>query len=140
MMYLELTSESSINDVIRQGTNSNVHSVFVNYTEPGQWRGKSRHKAAQSFVSSHYRRKNQKIPLEERDSRQWTKAEQDADRTEATALLSRLSTQSSFMTALGAGRVDPFNAYCVPNLPVHVHQMLDHGKTHSSPSTSPCFK
>ncbi|OQV05731.1 Fungal specific transcription factor domain-containing protein isoform 2 [Cladophialophora immunda] len=29
-------------------------------------------------------------------------------------------------TVLGAGRVDPFNAYCTPDQPLMVHEMLDH--------------
>ncbi|KIY03668.1 uncharacterized protein Z520_00359 [Fonsecaea multimorphosa CBS 102226] len=29
-------------------------------------------------------------------------------------------------TVLGAGRIDPFNAYCAPDQPLMVHEMLDH--------------
>ena len=29
---------------------------------------------------------------------------------------------------LGAGRLDPFDAYCQQEVPLYVHEMLDHGK------------
>lgn len=32
-------------------------------------------------------------------------------------------------TFLGAGRLDPFDAYCATNQPLMVHEMLDHGKS-----------
>lgn len=31
-------------------------------------------------------------------------------------------------TFLGAGRLDPFDAYCATKQPLMVHEMLDHGK------------
>jgi len=31
-------------------------------------------------------------------------------------------------TLLGAGRIDPFDAYCTRKQPLMVHEMLDHGK------------
>jgi hypothetical protein len=31
--------------------------------------------------------------------------------------------------ALGAGRVDPFNAYCVDSPTLQAHEMLDHGRS-----------
>ena len=113
---------------------SNVHPVFVNYTQSSQWRDKTHHRAAQSFVSGHYRRKNPKIPLETRASL-LTKAEDEHERIEAAALMSRLSTPSSLLTLLGAARRDPFDTYCVSILPVYVHEVLDHGKAQCAPST-----
>jgi hypothetical protein len=36
--------------------------------------------------------------------------------------------------ALGAGRIDPFNAYCVDSPTMQAHEMLDHGRL-----LSPCY-
>jgi len=36
-------------------------------------------------------------------------------------------------TILGAGRVDPFNAYCVFDQPFTTHEMVDHGASDPSP-------
>lgn len=39
--------------------------------------------------------------------------------------------------ALGAGRVDPFNAYCIDRPTVEAHEMLDHGKARICPRDKP---
>ena len=36
--------------------------------------------------------------------------------------------QESFDVALGQGRIDPFNTYPVPGIPLYVHEILDHGE------------
>ena len=36
---------------------------------------------------------------------------------------------SSIHTALGAGRLDPFDVYPFQNLPIYVHEILDHGES-----------
>lgn len=62
--------------------------------------------------------------------------EGDQDAIAASASTSRSSTDSpvgvppdlstSLLTALGAGRLDPFQVYCKKDLPTYVHGVLDH--------------
>ena len=35
----------------------------------------------------------------------------------------------SIYTAVGAGRLDPFDVYPIQNLPLYVHEVLDHGES-----------
>ena len=46
------------------------------------------------------------------------------------SVASDISISSSLSTALGAGRLDPFDVYCKQDLPIHVHRVLDHCLQH----------
>ena len=41
-----------------------------------------------------------------------------------------LTPLSSPQTVIGEGRMDPFNAFCTKDVPVYVHEILDHALSH----------
>ncbi len=55
-------------------------------------------------------------------------SEQAESQAEMAAFSHNVPVGSPQSAALGAGRVDPFNAYCQQDVPLYVHEMLDHGK------------
>ena len=55
-------------------------------------------------------------------------SEQAETKAEMAVFSHKVPVESPRSAALGAGRVDPFNAYCQRDVPLYVHEMLDHGK------------
>ncbi len=101
-------------------------TVFVNYTALAHFKDKAHRKAAQAYLSRNYGRKHRRIVIPRRGKNQPTKAVENDVQLESGLILHNVTHQTP-KEVLSAGRIDPFNVYCVQDFPLFAHQMLDHG-------------
>lgn len=120
--------------VERSSQPNNTHSavganvVFVNYTDPAHFKNKAHRRDAQAFLSRTYGRKHQRIVIQQRSGlRRPRKVAENVEKIENGVTVHK-NVELSPQELLGAGRLDPFNVYSAQDLPLFVHEVLDHGE------------